>query len=565
MPTSPVPLRVPRAVALAVALGAPLAGVALPAGQVTARTIVVAPVGGDFASVAAGVGAAQPGDTVAVRAGIYHEAVAFPRSGSAGAGFITLAGDPGATLDGTGLSGQGVTISDRSYVRVAGMTVQNFKGSGTPMGIGVDGSSSYVELRGNLIQAIENPTGNAHGIAFYGTGATPMTHLVVDGNEIRNCRLGQSESLVLNGNIDGFVVSRNIVHDNDNIAIDMIGFEGTGPVGMDQARNGACVDNVIYNISLATNPTYGGDRSADGVYVDGGRDIVIERNKVDSCDIGVEVASEHSGRAATNITVRDNFISRSYQGNILMGGYAADRGIAHNVVVVQNTTYEGTGGEILLQYNCDSIFVKNNILRAGAGQPYVFDGGGNNTHVTLANNLYYGASLASPGSFADPLGRFADPLLVSAADLHLLPGSPAIDAGTALGVDGQGQPVAGTADIDGDPRVRGSAIDIGADEFAGGALDVEGPPAAGVLLSLVAPNPVRGASTVRYALAAEARVRLRVYDLRGRVMDTLVDGEIQRPGSHAASLRSQLWPPGCYLIRLTTSGAALTGRLFVVR
>src|SRR5207244_7848179 len=178
-----------------------------------------------------------------------------------------------------------------------------------------------------------NPTGNAHGIAFYGSAATPMTNIVVDGNEIRNCRLGQSESLVLNGNIDGFTVARNVVHDNDNIGIDFIGFEGTGPAGQDQARNGICVDNVVYNISSATNPTYGGDRSADGIYVDGGRDIVIERNKVDNCDIVVEVASEHGGKTTSNITVRNNFISRLYPGNILMRTYAAIRVNALALVV----------------------------------------------------------------------------------------------------------------------------------------------------------------------------------------------------------------------------------------
>src|SRR5438445_10115248 len=81
---------------LAVLLGA----LVLP-GIASAREIIVAPSGGDFTSVAAGVGAAQAGDTVTVRAGIYNEAVSFGRSGSA-AGFITLQGKPGAILDGTG-------------------------------------------------------------------------------------------------------------------------------------------------------------------------------------------------------------------------------------------------------------------------------------------------------------------------------------------------------------------------------------------------------------------------------------------------------------------------------
>jgi len=453
-------------------------GALLLPGIASARNFIVASSGGDFATVAAGVGAAQAGDTVTVRTGIYNEAVTFGRSGSAAAGFITLQGESGAILDGTGKSGQGITISSRNYIRVVGMTVRNFLAGNTPMGISVDGSSSFIELRNNLIHNIESPNGNAHGIAFYGSATAPMTNIVVEANEIRNCQLGQSESLVLNGNVDGFRVAGNIVHDNDNIGIDFIGFEATGPAGLDQARNGICVDNVVYNISSATNPTYGGDRSADGIYVDGGRDIVIERNKVDKCDIGIEVASEHFGMATSNINVRNNFISRGYQGNILMGGYASNRGDAHNVVVVNNTTYQGTGGEIELQYNCDGVTIKNNILYAGTGQPYILNGGGNNTNVTVQNNVYFGASNTSPGSYPDASARFVNPLLVSPlTDLHLQSSSPAIGAGINLGNDAQGQPLSGVSDIDGKPRIQGGAIDIGAHEFASvsGVLDTEPP------------------------------------------------------------------------------------------
>jgi hypothetical protein len=534
-------------------------------GIVSAREIIVAPVGGEFATIAGGVGAAQPGDKVTVRAGIYNEGVSFGRSGAAGA-FITLQGDPGAILDGTGRSGQGIVINSRNYIRVIGMTIQNFRGSGTPMGIDVEGSSSSIELRNNLIHHIESPNGNAHGIAFYGSAATPMTNIVVDGNEIRNCKLGQSESLVLNGNVDGFIVARNTVHDNDNIGIDFIGFEGTGPAAQDQARNGVCVENVVYNISSASNPTYGGERSADGIYVDGGRDIVIERNRIDNCDIGVEVASEHSGKTTSNITVRNNFISRGYQGNILMGGYASSRGNAHNVVVINNTTYQATNGEIELQYNCDGITIKNNILYARSGHSYISNGGGNNTNVVARNNIYFGASTTSPGSYPDALARFVNPLLVSPlTDLHLLVGSPASDAGINLGNDAQGQPLSGASDVDGTARVQGGAIDIGADELASVVLGVEKPPAASASFSLVVPSLTRGATAVHYAIPSPGRVTLTVFDLQGRVMDTPTDGVFQPSGSHDAVLHADAWPAGCYFVRLTAAGAALTRRTSVVR
>lgn len=59
-----------------------------------------------------------------------------------------------------------------------------------------------------------------------------------------------------------------------------------------------------------------------------------------------------------------------------------------------------------------------------------------------------------------------DPLLAFADDVHLLSGSPCIDAGdyAALGVP----PLA--EDIDGEARVQGDTVDVGADEFCGAGL-----------------------------------------------------------------------------------------------
>lgn len=426
-----------------------------------ATTLIVAKTGGAYPTVQAGMTAANAGDTVLVKAGTYNEAVTFGKSGSAANGYITLKGESGAILDGTGRTQQGITIADKNYIKVIGMEVQNFKGSGTPIGISVEGSSSDLEIRNNIVHNIENDNGNAHGIAFYGTSTTPISALIVDGNEIKDCKLGQSESMVLNGNVTDFTVSNNVVHDNDNIGIDFIGFEGNGPAGQDQARSGACFGNHVYNISSAANPTYNGERSADGIYVDGGKDIVIERNIVDNCDIGVEVASEHGGKTTSGITVRSNFISRSYQGNIMSGGYAADRGNASNIVIVNNTLYHGGDGEVVLQFNCTAITIKNNICVANSGTGYLSNSGSNNTAITVDNNLYSGASTTSPGSWSDAHAKYANPLLVNApADLHIQAGSPAKNAGAALDTA-----IAGTLDIDGQQRVIDNSIDVGADEI----------------------------------------------------------------------------------------------------
>src|SRR5207302_909819 len=68
-------------------------------------------------------------------------------------------------------------------------------------------------------------SGNAFGIAVYGSSTTPATDIVIDSNNVHDLKTGSSESVVLNGNVTNFQVTNNTVHDNNNIGIDFIGFE----------------------------------------------------------------------------------------------------------------------------------------------------------------------------------------------------------------------------------------------------------------------------------------------------------------------------------------------------
>jgi len=513
--------------------------------NILANKIIVAPSGGNYTSVQAGVNAANPDDTVLVKAGTYNEAVAFTNSGSAANGYITLLGETGAIIDGTGKGQNGIYISGKNYIKVIGMEVQNFTGTGntTPIGISIDGSSSYLEIRNNKVHNIENDNGNAHGIAFYGTSASPISNIIVDGNEIRNCLLGQSESMVLNGNVTNFTVSNNIVHDNDNIGIDFIGFEGTAP-SSDQARNGVCNNNTVYNISSLNNPTYSGDQSADGIYVDGGTNIIIEKNTVYNCDIGIECASEHQGKNTQNIIVRDNFVSGSYQANILAGGYASNKGNAVNITIVNNTTYQGTGGELALQFNCDTITIENNIFYALSNQAYLQEWGSNNTGVSVNNNMYYGESTSSPGGWSDVNAKYVNPQLVSPfANMHIASTSPAINAGIALGNDKNGNPISGTQDIDNQTRIIGGSIDIGADEYDATTMIAQNPVEYNGIE--IFPNPAKNNITIE-TLQIVKEITLTISNLNGKELtrQQIKDSTTQIDISNLAS--------GIYFVKLIT-------------
>lgn len=156
--------------------------------------------------------------------------------------------------------------------------------------------------------------GDAHGIAVYETDSNhPIDPVTISGNEVFDCKLGSSESLVVNGNVAGFAITHNTVHGNDNIGIDVIGYEGkTSDPSVDVARDGVVSDNLIYNIDSYGNPAYGTDRSANGIYVDGGRDVIVERNVIHDVNIGMSSRASTPGvrratsrRGTTSSTTRE--------------------------------------------------------------------------------------------------------------------------------------------------------------------------------------------------------------------------------------------------------------------
>src|SRR6267143_4804539 len=445
----------------------------------------------------------RAGSIVNVRGGVYEEIVSIKASGNATDGFITFRSYRGETavleaehFTPSGRSGV-LTIDNKSYVRIEGFEIRNYRTAEhrlTPLGISIMGAGSHIVLLKNNVHHIEQTFsgrdapgrgGNGFGIAVYGTDArTPISELVIDGNEVHHLKTGSSESLVVNGNVTNFRITHNVVHDNNNIGIDAIGFERTAPdPAVDQARDGVVSGTLVYSITSRGNPAYGNDESSDGIYVDGGTRILIEQNVIHDVDFGIELASEHKDHATSYITALNNHIYHCHTAGVSIGGYAPERGHTDHCTVVNNTLYENdtsaTGsGEFQMQWNmADNIFV-NNIVYAGPrclitvsksqferSQP----------PVTIDHNLYYCASGAKASTWAvasatvkgfdryvqstgnDRHSRFLDPHFVDAAakDFHLQSESPAIAAGMNDGVP------MGELDLEGSPRVKSGNLDVG--------------------------------------------------------------------------------------------------------
>ena len=134
------------------------------------------------------------------------------------------------------------------------------------------------------------------------------------------------------------------------------------------------------------------------------------------------------------------------------------------------------------------------------------------------------------------------------------------------------RPIAGLARgsfRDPDPPVEGAAYWLLAHDAAGRGDEWLGPAMLSaaaappvVALHAVQPNPSSGRATIRYAISRAARVRLAVYDVRGRHCATLVDAH-QDAGEHVAvwdgrARRGGERVSGAYWVRLESGGSVRT-------
>jgi hypothetical protein len=77
------------------------------------------------------------------------------------------------------------------------------------------------------------------------------------------------------------------------------------------------------------------------------------------------------------------------------------------------------------------------------------------------------------------------------------------------------------------------------------------------------PNPVRQQATVRYALPETQDVTVRLYDVLGRRVRTVLNGT--QEGRHQRTLDVGSLPSGVYFLRLRAGGQTRTQKLTIAR
>jgi hypothetical protein len=147
-----------------------------------------------------------------------------------------------------------------------------------------------------------------------------------------------------------------------------------------------------------------------------------------------------------------------------------------------------------------------------------------------------------------------DPLVTG--NYHLSANSPCIN-------EAQSTPY---VTYDYDKQLRRGNFDIGADEFnqSTGVVNETGNKPNDYYLFQNYPNPFNPTTTIRFLVPQLLHVTLKVFDLLGREVATLVDGELN-PGEHAVVFNAKDLPSGVYFYRLITTAFTQTKSMEVIK
>ena len=361
-----------------------------------------------FKSIQKAASTAQAGSTILIKAGTYNENIILNISGTATNPIIFRNYNSDLVyIDGTGTSTLPYTamvqINGASHLEFRNLTIQNLLCKDA-YGIVVfnnptSGTTNlkFINISIHDIKWTQFPTtvptinDNAHPFLVYGSGSTQasaITNVLVDGCNIYNNVTGFSENLTHSGNVDGFIVRNNLVHDNSNIGIECEGNYNASPTpSLDHARNGIIKNNKCYN----NNSPYS---TTAGIYVDGGWDIVVEQNECYNNSYGVEVGCEENG-TTKNIIVKNNIFYNNRESGVYLGGYdTATTGQVLNATIRNNTFFQNNSlntsvGEIEIS-KASNCKIENNVFYANSTKVlYNLNNVAPQSNITFDYNVYY--------------------------------------------------------------------------------------------------------------------------------------------------------------------------------
>lgn len=394
----------------------------------------------------------------------------------------------GVEIDGGTVSLVGNTIraGEREGIQIDGGQVTLLSNTVENVGRhGILAQGGTVLIENNVVQNIaDDPDAEYHGIEISGTHT-------VKGNQVGEvdhygiyAHHGAptiANNIVRYTGADGIhtadtcpivEIHHNDVYNTDNDGIDARGqtialtsnvvrSAGKDGLHVDDTSAAHVHDNTIYDADDDCIDAGGDTVFITGNFIDGCGESGLKAETVNHATINANQVYDanqdrKANKAGLNLdqvgvfTVTNNIVADSDWASVLIETTAGPRNpLYHNTLVGSATGQQGIGivvnvTDTITLVIANNIVVNHNYgISATAGATLIV------SNTLLWNNI--SGTLALSGTLAPPM--FVAPTL---QDYHLLPESPAIDAGVDVGV---------TTDVDGHPRPNGLFPDIGSDEF----------------------------------------------------------------------------------------------------
>jgi hypothetical protein len=298
-------------------------------------------------------------------------------------------------------------------------------------------------------------------------------------------------------------------------------------------------------------------------------DVDAIANEIRGSDYNVGIGFFTQGPGGTSeVRFLDNLVVGQVSESGAPGAYVIDLSDGSTTFEVVNNTAADSENGILIDGRDDlgaawSGVVANNIV-AGMSNVGISIEQPTQTTGTVTNdhNLVFDVDQNhfSPG----PGTVFADPLFVGGGNYRLTDPSPARNAG-----DNRRVPLDLTTDLDGNPRIFATTVDMGAYESMS-TTAAPAPVPERMRLHPNAPDPFGVSTTLRYDLPRPGVVSLGVFDVQGRPVRWLERGAWRDAGRHQATWDGRdrngvLVPAGVYLVGLETGDFTATERMVRIR
>lgn len=507
------------------------------------------------------------GDTLRILAGsytlsTYWDDMITPPSGSSG-NWTVIKGDSGVILRGTNNLYSAIEISDKSYILIENLEITNLGGNDFREGVNCYGFIEHCILR-DL---------NIHHLDEFGMDIQDANDLLIKDCNISYCGFGSIGGPT--GVAGGW---RNVIVESCTLSYSGHYYQGGPGPGPYDRPDGLGLEPSsgpleVFNTVAMHNRGDGLDSKVESTYI---HNCIVANNSCDGVKLwGTGTRLENTliyGRgdgdatetpwASLVIAEKEDSGTRFEIVNVTIhdvnvdGSYPSYMGYGQTVpmeILLRNVIIEGNGNPVYVG-NHINLTMDHSLIRISNLSEQMEVGG-----VDYDSSDIEGGALGSGNLCRAPM--FESPAWGSDGDYHLQVGSPAINSGSSTGVPAY--------DLEYFARPYGSDYDMGCYEYHPTAVEEQGTVSSEQLAGnreqlTIKANPVFQGTVISYQLAMKGKVTLGIYDLSGRCVRVLVDGE-KEAGKYNLNFNAQGLSSGIYFATLNTGVYKLSRKLILMK